>query len=190
MAPQMRTMRFSAVAVLATLWAPMSASAQLPGVYDLRLDSGVPEAERSLGLLVLAPGALPAEALPEALRTRQLELSRAGEGYNACSWLPRAPAAIGDRSFYAGIKNGPKRWEQMGDTVRLSLYRSPDASATVSGVPVESGFAGTLSQHDASGRHSGPWLPFTAVRLEDWHPGACSDLGERAENGEAGQPGG
>lgn len=135
--------------------------AQGAGVYEVRLDLEDPSYADFQGVLALAPH--PIESSP---RMR-----------NGCFSFKNRPDEIDGREFYPGIREvGLTLWSETPDSVQVPVYRSPDASATLLGVWSEDGFRGHVSQFDWDGSRSGPWLPFSAVRVGPWGDDVCAEL--------------
>lgn len=187
-------MRMFGVALLCGWLLPAPVLTQIPGVYELRVEIDPGEPPAPIGFFALAPDGFSEGSLPARFRSRQLRRSRwllrdvrrdpnriEDVRPNACFWFPDAPDSIGDREFYTGIVEvGITRWSEAGDTIRVPVYRSPDAAALLVGVRTEAGFEGRVWQYDWDGSRTGPWLPFVAIADGAWEPESCSELIRRA----------
>jgi len=170
-----RRAQLSTAAVLASfvLACPPVSGQTAEGTYEVEVFVPGPGEERVLAelRLVLSSEPLQLDSLSRQLaeaaarRSRFLVLRERG-GPTACFGFIKSTSYFEGREFYGGIiPYGFSHWVQSGDSVRIHVYQSPDASQALVGRVTPEGFAGRVHQDDWNGRGATEWMRFRARRV-------------------------
>ena len=177
----MSSLRVSSLAAMILLPAGLQGQV-VAGWYEFWvLDSEAPTADTAAaGSFVLFDGPVPTDDLPSDLlaeaerESRWLIRSRRIAPPNACFGFRTSVTAVGGREFYAGITEaGLTTWTEIGDSVEVHLYQSPDASLHLKGVVRDGVISGRVHQGDYDRRGPVEWLPFRANRAGDPSSAEC-----------------
>ena len=163
------------------LSAPILAHAQdVPGSYNFQVMSGDAEEAHPVatGSFVLMQDSVPTTELPtDLLEKAQREshwLLFPDATPSACFGFGMSTQEVDGREFYGGIiPSGLTTWEVQGDTVRVMLYRSPDASMGLEGSYEGRRITGVVRQHEGYGGKIVDRLPFEAERTGPASVGTC-----------------
>lgn len=163
------------------LLAPILATAQdVTGSYNFQVMSGDAEEEHPVatGSFVIMQDPVPTTELPadlvEEARRESQSLLFPDATPSACFGFRMSTQEVDGREFYGGIiPGGLTTWEIQGDTVRVVLYRSPDASMGLAGTYEGRRITGVVRQHESYGGKIVDRLPFEAERTGPASVGTC-----------------